>query len=267
MKKYVITACAMLFTIHVHAQEKEQKEPEDGHLNLGLGMAFTFFQDVKYSRTQYYGIGTNFSFGYEKSGKNYLSTNFNLIHSRENAETHSRGKTGVLHGVLDLSYLWSVYKEEKNRIELGAKWDILSFYLRQTEGLGNNSIYYISASNLKLSSTYRRALSDVVELRAGTHFQVFSFMKESTSFGFSAPQDPLEDGEFSYQNDDLEDPFGFKYFSLEPFTKYLNIETFVALEYKDKWLFGYNWNMQRSGEVRNYPMILGYSLVSVKYQF
>ncbi len=235
--------------------------------SIGLGGILTSFQDIKYSNARYSGIGTNLSFGYEKISTNYFSTNLNFMYSNEKAKTHGLGKTKVLNGVIDISYLIPIFKKEKQRIYLGTKWDVLDAYFRETEGLNNNSVQYVFGSNLKFASMYERTISDKVKLRAGFNFQVLSFMKESTSFGFSAPQDALENGKFSYQNDKLEAPLGFKYYTFEPFTKYLNIDTQVEMHYKKSWIFTYKWNMQRSNKVKNYPMSRGYSSLSVKYKF
>ena len=268
MKKQLMITLIMAFlSLKLFSQDKQESNLEYSKIQIGLGTTLTSFQDVKYSNVHYNGIGANFSFGYEKNNKNYFSTNLNLMYSNENAKTHNSGKTLVLNGVIDVSYLKPIYNKETQKIYLGIKWDVLDFYLRNTEGLGNNSFYYVSGSNLKIASRYERTISDKIKVRAGLNFQVVSFMKESTSFGFSLPQDPIEDGEFSYQNDALENPFGFKYYSFEPFTKYLNIDTQVAIHYKKKWILSYKWNMQRSNEVKNYPMSRGYSSLSVKYKF
>lgn len=262
----MIAFIIMLLTVNLYAQKKQDSIKKNS-LTIGLGGILTSFQDIKYSDIRYSGIGTNLSFGYERNNKNFFNTNLNLIYSGENAKTHNFGKTHVLNVVIDASYLKPIIKKEKHKIYLGAKWDVLDAYFRGTESLDNNSIYYIFGSNLKISSFYERTISDNIYIRAEFNFQLLSFMKESTSFAFSAPQDVLEDGEFSYQNDKLEHPFGFKYYTFEPFTKYLNTGTQVEMHYKKRWIFSYKWNMQRSNKVKNYPLTRGYSSLSVKYVF
>ena len=262
----MIAFVIMLFNANLYAQEK-QDNVKNSNFTIGLGGVVTSFQDVKYSNVRYNGIGANLSFGYEKNNKNYFSTNLNLMYSNENAKTHNSGKTNVLNGIIDVSYLKPIFKKENQKLYVGAKWDVLDFYLRQTETLDNNGSFYTSGSNLKLASIYERSISDNIKLRAAFNFQLLSFMKESTSFGFSLPQDALENGEFSYQNEKLENPLGFKYYTFEPFTKYANIDAKVEMHYKKRWIFSYKWNMQRSKKVKNYPMTRGYSSLSVKYKF
>jgi len=269
MNKQITIALVLtiLLTVNLYGQENQKIDLKQSNFSISLGGVLTSFQDVKYSNVHYNGIGTNFSFGYEKIKKNYFSTNLNLIYSNEKAKTHNFGKTTVLNGIIDVSYLRLILKKENQKLYVGAKWDVLDLYYRLTENLGNNGFFFTSGSNLKLASLYERTISDKLKLRAGFNFQLFSFMKESTGFGFSAPQDALEDGEFSYQNEKLEAPFGFKYYTFESFTKYLNIDTKIEVHYKKRWVLVYKWNMQRSNKVKNYPMTRGYSALSVQYKF
>ncbi|MDC9723086.1 MAG: hypothetical protein PSN34_10020 [Urechidicola sp.] len=268
MSRQLVTVFVItFFTLNLYAQEKPKTYLEHSNFQIGLGSIFTSFQDVKYSKVHYNGVGVNLNFGYKKIKRSYFTTNLNLIYSNENAKTHNSGKTTVLNGIIDVSYLKPILKKDNQKLYIGAKWEVLDIYFRQTENLGNNGIFFTSGSNLKFASLYEKTISDKLKLRAGFNFQLLSFIKESTSFGFSAPQSPLEDGEFSYQNEKLEALFGFKYYSLEPFTKYLNIDTKVEMHYKKRWVFTYKWNMQRSNKVKNYPMTRGSSALSVQYKF
>ena len=70
-------------------------------------------------------------------------------------------------------------------------------------------ITYLFLSFIKNLSQKKIALQGTADLG------ILSFMKESTSFGFSAPQSALENGEFNYQNEALESPFGYKYFDFK----------------------------------------------------
>ena len=257
----------LLFTLNLNAQEKQEKDLSHSYMYIGLGGIYSSFQDIKYSNVRYSGVGGNINFGYENTKKNYFNTNINLGLTTENAPTYDLGKTLILDILVDVSYQKQIVRKENQKVYLGAKWDVLDFYIRLTEDLMNNSFYYVSGSNIKIASLYERTLSNEMSIRGGVSFQLISFMKESTSFGFSAPQDALENGEFTYQDPALYNPFGFKYYNFEAFTKYINLETLLEMHYKQRWIFSYKWNMQRSNKVANYPMTKGYSSLSVKFKF
>ena len=267
-RKLIVVFMFTHFVLSINAQEKQVKDLRHSFMYIGLGGMLSSFQDVKYSSVRYSGIGGNINFGYENTKKkNYFSTNFSLFFTSEKARTYDLGRALLLDALIDVSYLMPIIRKENQKVYLGAKWDVLDIYLRQTEDLMNNSFYYVSGSNLKIASLYERTLSDELSIRGGVSFQLISFMKESTSFGFSAPQDVLENGEFTYQDLALYNPFGFKHYNFEAFTKYINFETLLEVHYKQRWIISYKWNMQGSKKVPNYPMTKGYSSLSFRFKF
>lgn len=267
MNKIILTPLmVLLFIGSCYSQGKEQSIVEKhSRTYIGLGGVISSFQDVKFSNLRYSGIGTRFDFGIEKRKQSIYGLDFSFIYSKEKVKTFDHGKAHIFNGILGIKYLMPLMENETHKFYLGGKWDILDFYVRAVQNLNNNSINYINGSNLKVSVLYERKLSDNLTLNTSMDLQLISFMKELTSFGFSAPQDPLEDGEFGYQNEPLESPFGFKYFSLEAPWNYFNIGTQINLHYKKRWNFAYKWNMQRSNEVKGYPLTRGYNSLSIIY--
>lgn len=266
MNKFIlIFLTTLLFFNNGYSQKKQEVGEKHSKIYIGLGGVVTSFQDIKCSNVRYSGIGTRLDIGIEKRKKNIWGLDFAFIYSNEKAKTYSHGKSSVFNGILTAKYLLPLIGNKTNKVHLGGKWDVLDFYFRDIDDLNNNSTYYINGSNLKVSALYEREISNSLKLDMALDFQILGFMKESTSFGFSAPQDPLENGEFGYQNEALESPFGFKYFSFEAPWDYLNIGTQVKLHYKNRWTLVYNWNMQRSNKVKDYPLTKGYSSLSVIY--
>jgi len=264
-KLILILLATSLFFNNGYSQKKQEVVEKHSKTYLGLGVVATSFQDVKYSDVRYSGTGMRLDFGFEKKKKNMWGFDFAFMHSKEKAKTYNHGEANVINGILTFNYLFPLIKKENNTFYLGAKWDVMDFYLRSVDGLINNSTYYINGSNLKVSGKYERKISSNLKLDAILDLQLISFMKESTSFGFSVPQDALEEGKFSYQNEALGNPIGLKYFSLEAPWNYFNIGIQIKLHYKKRWTFAYHWNMQRSNEVKDYPLTRGYNALSVFY--
>ena len=90
-------------------------------------------------------------------------------------------------------------------------------------------------------------------------------MKESTSFGFSAPQTGLENGDFNYQNEALSNPFGYKYFESKHIGNYLNIKTSFLFQYKERISIGYNWSIRNFSNTKTYPVTTAMHKVLFRY--
>jgi len=245
--------------------EQAVKYTDYQKIYIGFDGIYTFFQDVKYSDVHYRGFGPRLSLGFEKR-KNYLcGIDLNFNYSEEKASTYSVGEAMVLNLLISTKYLFPLYITKTQKFFLGGTWDLLDLYYRNIEELGNNSQFFISGSNLKLSSIYERKISENMNLEAGITFQLFGFMKELISFGFSAPQDYLEQGKFNYQDTNIYLPTELKSYNFEPFWNYLNIGTSLKLHYTERWTLAYIWNMQRSYEVKDYPLTRGYHSISLIY--
>ena len=227
------------------------------NLYLNFGGSYSDFQDVKYSTVQYGGIGGLISAGFEKrQSKAIWDAGFSMNIASEKATTHDSGNAFVLHPNLYLQYLSRV----KEGLYIGGRWDILDFYYRNVSGLGNNSTYYISSSNLSVSAEYIYQ-----KFRFGLDLCLLSYQKENTSFGFSTPQNALEEGEFGYQNDDLDNPFGFKYYQLKPIGQQFTIRTQIKYQFTERFSLGYQWTMNQFAEVKNYPVTYGNHWVTARF--
>lgn len=222
--------------------------------------AYTFFQDTKYSDVKFSGFGPRLSFGFEKESGYQWGMDMDLCYSKETAATYSNGRTMVLNGVLSAKYLSPLIKTKTQKLFLGGKWDFADLYYREVEGLDNNSQFFTAGSNIKLSCAYIRNISSGLSLEAGIDFQLLSVMTESMSFAFSEPQETLEQGKFSYQDESF-----LSSFSIRPFWNYLNAGTSVKLHFKNNWTLAYKWNIQRSNEVENYPVTRGSHSISIIY--
>lgn len=262
MTKKIIFLILIFFSIKGYSQSISEYKT----FYAGLGLGYTTFQDIKYSKVHYGGVSTNVSLGFEKSKKFLWGFNINYNSSTEEASTYTVGKASTINVNIGTKFLIPIIKNENHILHIGAAWDIFDFYYRDVENLNNNSKNYISNSNIKLTTNYIRKITDDLKIQGGLDFQLFGFVKESTSFGFSAPQNALEEGEFSYQNEDLDNPFVFDYYKAKSFLDYFNMGISLKLHYKKRWALAYNWNMQRSNMVKDYPLTKGTNSLSVIFK-
>ena len=251
MKKITVIGIGMIFCyLSVSAQVERT-------FFIGLGGGGSTFQDVKFSTNQYRGTGGIFDFGYTRQRVHsklaaYCAINF----GSESAATHDKGNTFVLNPRLGVQYLRNI----QSKFWLGGRWNIMDLYIRNIDGLGNNSVYYIGSSQLFLSGEY-----EYQKFNFGCALGLLAFQKESTSFAFSAPQNGLEDGEFGYQNEALDDLFGFKYYQFKPIWQQLSLRTHVIYNLNERINIGYQWQMRRFAEVENYPVTYGIHSVVIRF--
>ncbi len=224
---------------------------------MELGGSYTTFQDVKYSTVSYSGVGGAFRLGIERNTpKAIWEVGLNGNIGKESPNVHDVGAVTTINPKVYSRYL----KKVNDQFSFGAHWDILGLYIRKTDGLDNNGIYYISSSDLFATGIYHKG-----KWNLGLDLGLLSFQKERMSFAFSAPQKGLEDGAFNYQNEALESPFGFKYFTLKPIGKQLYLRTHIQYQWKERIAVGYRWRARRFTEVKNYPVTVGEHQLVIRY--
>lgn len=223
---------------------------------LEFGGAVTNFQDVKYSKVPYSGGGLALNFGYEKEIDQVIwNTGLNLRGSFESAKTFDN-KAWAINPTIQFKYLRKI----SDQFAIGVNWNVLGLYLRNAADLGNNSIYFVASSDLMASAQYRRNKFDF-----GLDVGLLTWVKESTGFAFSASQNILEDGLFDYQNERLEDPFGFKYYQLKSGFKHLLVQTHIDYMVSDRFELGYQWSARHFSEVKNYPVTIGSHTLTMRW--
>ncbi len=244
------------------SKEYEQQSVNSKKMFISVGRSVSNFQDIKYSSVSYNGGGLNVGLGFnKKTDTKFMEIGLIFMSSTENAKTHTSGKTSVLNPTLYFKYL----KPLNKNISVGGRIDVMDFYLRSIEGLGNNGSYILTGHHLYGSIIYNKTINDKWAFQGSADLGLFSFMRESTSFAFSAPQNALEKGDFNYQNETLESPFGYKYFDFKYLGNNLNLKTELLMHYKKRISVGYKWNMRRFANVKSYPVTVGIHHLVFRY--
>jgi len=267
MKNTFFLFIYLLFISSINAQD----EHTDAAARVGLkgitmnfytsiGLGYHDFQDNKYSAVTYGGARAALAFGMERSNPNARwQLGFDLHGGLTSGNTH--GQSGfIINPTIHFRYL----KKLNDQIEIGGRWDIFDVFINKINGLGNNSIYALSSSNLYASGTYNKSFNEGRKLIAGLDLGLLSFNRENTSFAFSTPQNLLDNGSFNYQDPAAESPFGLKYFELEPLWKFVNLRTSISWQTKGRSSFVYEWSVRSVAETNGYRATIGTHIVKYR---
>ena len=234
--------------------------PRQFSWSITAGGALSSFQDLKYSDVHWTGggIASGMSFLWQKKGIH--GAGIETVYGIENPKTFEGiGKTKIYRGQIYYYYVHPVKHRENCQLFLGGKIDAMEVDWRIVDGLSNNASYLIFGTNFKLFSNYQRKINDKWQLDAQLGFQLFAFMEDGNSFAYPAPQQLLEKGDYTYDQERLP-----VYFT--PFWDFMNIEASFRFSYGKRWVFSYLWRMQQSYIVDNYRLTTGYSAVTVSFK-
>jgi len=263
MKKLILLVVLVLLfkPAAIFSQEEQQRHFA---FDFGLGGAVSSFQDRKFSDVHWAGTGFTGKFDFSWHKKGIHAAGLSGIFTMENPKTFDNyGRTKVYRAQAYYSYVYpvKVRPEKKCTLYLGSKVELADFSWRFVDDLINNSSYFVyGIINILAYSNYERQLNNKWTLNAQLGFQVFSaVMSEEMSFTYVTSQNTLLEGKVQYDEVTADAyPAGF--------WDFLNIETNFNFRYGKRWMFGYSWRMQQSFAVKNYPMIQGYSALTVAYR-
>jgi hypothetical protein len=251
----------LFFTIVNSYGQTDRLKEVNKKLFIGLGSTYSNFQDQKFSNVQFSGLGANIEIGFTNETEKHLwEVGLNASYSKEKAKTHNTRST-IIYPNLYFKYLRTISKG----FSVGGRVDLIDIYFRNTDNLSNNGPYTFSGSSLLLSLGYRKTINENWKLQSFLEIGILGFVKESVSFGYSAPQNVLEDGDFSYTDDKLSDPLSYKYNKLVTINKNLNVRASVFCQYKKRFSVGYQWKLNHSAFVKSYPSTIGIHNIIVRF--
>ncbi len=270
MKLFIQILFILCTYFQVHSQDSLSKV-KNVESYFQLNGLHTSFQDTKFSNIRYNGFGTQIELGRKvKSGVHTYQYGMQLGYSNSSPSTFKInpefGKIGIareFRPTLFISYMNSLDKG----FSIGGRLDALDAYFRVTRGLGNNKIYYNIGSNLYVRGNYRHELNKNWRFETGAEIGLISFMRESTSFAFSAPQAVVANGAFNYQDQSTSNPLGLKRYQLRPIWNYGNVNLYTQIEYKQRWTLSYTWSLRRFSTVDNYPTTIGFHALGLRFDF
>ncbi len=259
----------LFLTQSVVAQEKTELKRTVLKKNyIGLGGVRNSFQDAKFSNTQYHGTLLSLNIGTSRETDKYFwAIDFNGDFTKLSAKTHPF-VAAAFHGRFDFTYA----RKDLSFIHLdgfrgGGKWTVADVNFINFTDLGNNKLNFISSSRLSLFGEYNYAINENLNASFSLAVGLFGLVKEFKSFGYSAPQNVLEDGKFDFQDNGTQNPFSLKYYQFKTIGRLNTIETKLQLNYKKRWSFYYQWNLFNYTTVKRYPLTIAQHIIGARFNF
>lgn len=245
------------------AQDSIVKSSITKTIALGIGGVYGYHQDTRYSNTQYRGIGIVYNLGGSRETSNRISsTQFNFRKTKESPSTFDEPK--IFSSSYSFSLGYRYLHKLNNSYSIGSKVEVINGWIRETEGLLNNSFNYLIGNTWYISGHYRKELNNQWKLDGFIDFALFSIQKGTTGFAYGTPHIVLENGKFNYQ-DNFDEPTNLQGYGIDPFWKSLAIKTSVIISYKNRLSLGYNWNFGRFIATKSYPIYTGSHAIMVYY--
>ena len=225
---------------------------------LGIGPAAAYYQDVEYATYISRHSGISLSMGFRNENANAISKGGLDLRALIGGAFPQQALQVTLNPNIHYTWMKRVSSLADGSLFLGGRWDVLDINAFVNTELGNNAGQYLSASNLFLTGAWQKQLNRKWDLNTQLSVGLFGFVKESTGFTFSAPQELLEKGDFHYLTaDKYFSPLNFKYYKPETIGKYNIFRTEISLTSNNRHRFTYRWNFVNYTQIENYPLNYG----------
>ena len=230
---------------------------------VGIGGTYSDFQDTKYSDVRESGMGAHLKFGFNnlKTGRHFWEAGVFVNFSFENADTHDQASSTMIYPNVYFKYLKGI----SNKVYLGARVDILDYYIKTYSNLNNNGTFANSGNHLYVSVLFQTRLSDKWKFRAEGDLALIGIQNEGTGFAMSYSQNRIEQGGIDYQDPKMGDPGSYKYAEFKYIGNNLILKTGYSFMLKKRFSFSYDWEMRRYATIPGYPTTWGVHNIVVRF--
>lgn len=230
---------------------------------FGLGSMYHRFQDARFSDLKISGSELFPELGFRNiAGEHFIYAYTNVfIYSTEQPNTvypiTSLGfnvRAGYLRRVLPGFYL-------------GGTLDIFDYVTRDTEGLSNSSNFYHTASDLFFSAKYLYSLGSDWQFEFGSDLGILSLVKTAPSFTTNFQQNVVDNGNVSFQDPEVRQPWNFRYYDVKPIWEQFYLRTHIETYFRKRFSAAYLWRMRAFSDQKGYPVTLAVHSLSLRYHF
>jgi hypothetical protein len=231
---------------------------------FGLGGISNSFQDTRFSDVIYGKSSVLPELGFTRiSEKNYWHASaymFSFTYDFPNYDTITFSKFAYN---VRLGYLRNL----KPNLYLGVNWDVLDYYKRQTDFLGNSSDAYKLSSDFYISGKYIWNIAENWQFNFGLDFGLFTFVNTEPSFSANYQQNIIDNGEVTFIDSDTKSPFKLSNMELKPFWEQVNIRTLIELNFKRRVSLYYSWDLRTYSDNKGYPVTDARHLLTLRFNF
>ena len=251
---------AMLLWIASGAETKAQST----RVYVGLGAMYHSFQDARFSDLQITSFSPDLELGFRYvTDRSYVlahADGFLFITPQPNAVESTISSMGFN---VRAGYLYGITPG----LFLGGTWDLLDFTTRTTEGLHNNENFYLNSSDLFLSVKYIYSAGKNWSFEFGGDLGLVSFMKYAPSFTANLDQKVIDDGEASYQDKNIRNPWSLSYISTKPIGQQFTLRTHVEAFFRRRLSAAYVWKLRSFADQKGYPLTMADHSLVLRYHF
>lgn len=231
---------------------------------VGLGAMYHSFQDARFSDLQITSFSPDLELGFRYlSERTYVlahADGFLFITPQPNAGDTSISSTGLN---VRAGYLHGITKN----LYLGGTWDMIDFMTRTTQGLHNSENFYLNSSDLYLSAKYLYTAGKNWSFEFGGDLGLVSFMKYAPSFTANLEQKVIDDGNASYTDSNIRQPWNFKNYDPKPIGKQITVRTHIEAFFKKRLSAAYIWSMRSFADQKAYPLTTAEHTLAFRYHF
>lgn len=246
--KRLLPLFIVLMSLSTNAQETR--------FYLGAGWLHNAFQDANFSDVQYTKSSFLPELGYERKTDKFIW--------RARARFYTFNNQALDFDTINITNLGfnasvGYLRQIKEGLYLGGTLYLMDYHTRDNEVLGNNSNFYRTSSDVMLSAKYHYAFKEDITFEFGVDYSLLSFMNSAPSFTTNFPQKVVDDGEVSFQNENVRNPFNYGLAQIMPFWDQFAMRTLIQANYKNRWSMAYTW------EMRSYAMVAGYPVTDAMH--
>lgn len=235
---------------------------QESKFYIGAGWLHNSFQDANFSDVQYGKSSFLPELGYKRK------TDRSIWRARARFYTFNNQALDFdTLSITNLGFNASVgyLRRVKDEFYLGGTLYLMDYHSRDNEVLGNNSNFYRTSSDVMLSAVYDYAINEDITLEIGLDYSLISFINSAPSFTTNFPQKVVDNGEVSFQNVNVRNPYNYGLAEIMPFWEQFAMRTLVQVNYKSRWSLAYTWEMRSYAMVTGYPVTDAMHSVLVKY--
>lgn len=231
---------------------------------VGLGGIYNSFQDTRFSDVQYSKLSFLPELGFTRvSEKNYFHANGSFFAYTVKFPFIDTIQTTLVSYNLRIGYLRAI----KPKLFVGINWDVLDFYKRTTNFLGNNSDTYKLSSDICLSGKYNHKLTESFNIDFGLDLGFLTFVNTDPSFTANYQQNLVDKGEITFLEEETRSPYKISNMDARFFWKQFNLRSQIELSFRRRWSINYTWDLRRFSDYKGYPVTDARHKFTLRFHF
>jgi hypothetical protein len=231
---------------------------------IGLGGMYNSFQDARFSDVQFSKTTFLPELGFSIiTDKNYWHANANFSFFNYDFPNYDTIRYTNFSYSVNFGYLRNL----KPSFFLGFNWNVMDYYKRQTEFLGNGADAYKLSSDFYVSGKYLWKVSKDWQFDFGIDLWLFTFINTEPSFTANYQQNIIDNGEVTFIDSDTKSPFKLQNMAFIPFWEQVNVRAIIELNFRRRLSLYYSWDLRAHADNKGYPVTDARHILTLRFNF